>query len=195
MLVSDGQVIAITNAHVTGLTRAANWPMHQPAATNPNYFSLVRRVVPITMGRNGRNVVDLAILDPRDKDGKHRCTPEQIGLGKLGTKAVDAKLGMQVVKSGRTTGNTKGRCVGVKGVSQVSYDAGKVGRFVDQNVFSSDDGSFSAAGDSGSMILEAGTNNFVALLFAGSGSGRGSDTIGNPSHHVLAAAKATMFPQ
>lgn len=189
MVVSEMQVVALTNAHVTGLGRAEHWPMHQPAATNPHYFSLVRRVVPITMGSGGRNVVDLAILDPRDKHGKHTVKPEQIGIGRLGGGIANALIGMNVTKSGRTTGVTQGRCVGVKGVVQVGYDAGKVGRFIDQNIFESVGGAFSAAGDSGSFILEQGTNNFVALLFAGGG----SQTIGNPAMHVMEAAKATMY--
>lgn len=185
----SGQVIAITNAHVTGLGRTPNWPMHQPTGGNADYFALVRKVHEIQMGNGGKNLVDLAILDPRDLDGKHTVKPEQIGLGVLGTKAVDAKIGLKVVKSGRTTGVTQGRCVGIKGVSQVGYDAGKVGRFIDQDIFAADEGNFSAAGDSGSFILQAGTNNLVALLFAGGG----RQTIGNPARHVLAAAKATLY--
>src|SRR5690606_11277728 len=112
MVLSGGEVACLTNAHVSGIGRAAHWPMMQPSSTNPNYFALVRKVVPIDMRTNASNKVDLAILDPRDKDGKHRCKPEQIGIGKLGTKMVDAKLGMRVVKSGRTTGVTHGKCVG-----------------------------------------------------------------------------------
>jgi hypothetical protein len=189
MAVSNGQVVGLTNAHVTGLDRVANWPMHQPSSTNPHYFALVRKVVPIDLRTNASNKVDLAILDPRDKDGKHRCKPEQIGIGKLGTKMVDAKLGMKVVKSGRTTGVTRGRCVGVKGVSLVGYDAGKTARYTDQDIFASDSGKFSDAGDSGSFILEEGTNNLVALLFAG-----GNDqTIGNPSRYVAQAAEAVLW--
>lgn len=189
MAVANGRVIAITNAHVTGLDRAAHWPMHQPSKANGRYFALVQRTHEITVGSGGKNLVDLAVLDPRDADGKHTVKPEQIGLGKLGTQALDAKLGMRVVKSGRTTGATRGRCVGVKGISSVGYDAGKVARFVDQDIFAADSGHFSQAGDSGSFILQEGTNHLVALLFAGGG----NQTIGNPARHVLAAAEATLY--
>jgi hypothetical protein len=94
---------------------------------------------------------------------------------------------MTVAKSGRTTGLT---CAAVGSVNtdvsvqyQQGCNSGKkfVVTFRNQVVVASS--SFSAGGDSGSLIVKAGTAEPVALLFAGSS----TSTIGNPIQDVMGA--------
>lgn len=108
-------------------------------------------------------------------------TPED-GYGAPRTQTVEADLGMQVQKYGRTTGHTVGRITGLNAVLDVSYRNGTA-RFSGQIVISG--GGFSTGGDSGSLIvtkgLLAGDRRPVGLLFAGSS----TNTIANPIDSVL----------
>jgi hypothetical protein len=94
-------------------------------------------------------------------------------------------VGLAVEKSGRTTGLTTGSIASINTSVQVQYQKGcNKGRkfaevYTNQVVISP--GTFSAGGDSGSLILSNdGTPNPVALLYAGSS----SVTIGNPIQDV-----------
>lgn len=85
------------------------------------------------------------------------------------------------MKYGRTTGQTKGRISAINATVNVNYGAPGVARFVDQIIIT---GSFSAGGDSGSLIvIQKGANERkpVGLLFAGSA----NTTIANPIDFVL----------
>ena len=92
-----------------------------------------------------------------------------------------------VKKYGRTTGLTKGKVYAIGATVNVSYDAGTA-LFVNQIVISP--GSFSAGGDSGSLVVidgkgreKANDRKAVGLLFAGSA----LYTIANPIDAVLEA--------
>ena len=78
--------------------------------------------------------------------------------------------GMTVTKTGRTTNTTVGTIQSVNTTVLVNYgiDCG-IARFVSQVVITAP-GGFSAAGDSGSAILQQSTKVPVGLLFAGSAS-------------------------
>lgn len=78
----------------------------------------------------------------------------------------EAELGMVVQKQGRTTGLTKGVIEQIDVTTQVSYGTGKTAVFTDQLIVTSESGSFSQPGDSGSAVLC--DNELVGLLFAGS---------------------------
>lgn len=187
MCMSNGEVAAITNAHVSGL-QGEGKRMGQPSARG-NYFATVYRVFPVDFRQGASNKIDLAVMDGKSADGKHRVTPHQTDItGRLGKEWKDAKSGMRVVKSGRTTGVTHGTCVGTNGISHVGYDNGTA-RFTNLDIFRASGGNFSAAGDSGSAILEDGTNNFVSLLFAG-GSGT---TLGCAARNVMQAINGQMY--
>ena len=106
--------------------------------------------------------------------------------GQPSTSISAPSVGMAVQKSGRTTGHTTGTIGSINTSVRVQYQK-KCGSgkkyfisYTNQVVINSS--SFSAGGDSGSLIL---TNTScahpVALLFAGSS----TDTIGNPIGDVL----------
>lgn len=171
---------ALTNAHVTGLTQRAGYPIMQPTSANSRPFAVVHDVAKIDVSQSASNLVDMAVLDCKTADG-HTCTPNQLGIGKLGKQLVNASLGMRVVKSGRTTGVTRGKCVGIRGVSLVGYGGRTPARFVDLDVYRGDSGDLSAAGDSGSAILRESDNSFASLLFAGGG----GQTLACPSRNVF----------
>lgn len=102
--------------------------------------------------------------------------------------ATDATLDMNVHKFGRTTGYTVGRVASLDTDVTVGYETGDYTFSSQIIVVGSHGQSFSDAGDSGSLILQRGTNKAVALLFAGSK----THTIANHIGDVLTALKVKL---
>lgn len=74
------------------------------------------------------------------------------------------QLGMEIRKQGRTTGYTEGRITLLNATVDVSYGEDLKARFVGQVIATP----MSQGGDSGALIIEAGSLNAIGLLFAGS---------------------------
>ena len=131
------------------------------------------------------NTVDAAIAQVRS--GKVATNGSILDIGTLSNQTATDQVGCAVQKSGRTTGLTTGTISAVNVTVDVNYGGGKVARFVDQFLITP--GSFSAGGDSGSLIARDGeTPRAVGLLFAGSS----SYTIGNPIAAVLTSFGVSM---
>lgn len=105
------------------------------------------------------NLVDCAVARPVRAD---IINDEIVGLGKV-NGITEAKSGMPVVKSGRTTGITKGTVTAVGATLDVKLDDENSAYFSDQVITNMK----SQGGDSGSLVLTEG-NKAVGLLFAGS---------------------------
>jgi len=119
------------------------------------------------------NVVDCAIAKP--------LSVEDIdsGILEIGTPSgaeFDVPLGLEIWKSGRTTGLTFGTVDQVSFTGIVDYG---VGMAIFENQIVS--GPMSAGGDSGSVVLTQADNKVMGLLFAGSD----EVTIINPIQAVL----------
>lgn len=136
---------------------------------------------------NKTNMLDAAIASVRksiDVDPRNYQ-----GIGKLaGARTLPLELGMAVAKVGRTTGLTRGRISAIEiDKVVVDYDLGALS-FDDQvEIESTEARSFSAGGDSGSLILDD-QNRGCALLFAGSETGGPNGhglTYANPIEIVL----------
>jgi hypothetical protein len=128
--------------------------------------------------------VDAAIAQLRPGTMDPTGFIEDIGVPSSST--VNPAVGMSVAKSGRTTGFTTGSIGSINTTVNVQYQAGCGGgkkftvNYTGQVVINSS--SFSAGGDSGSLIVTNNSaHNPVALLYAGSS----SSTIGNPINEVL----------
>lgn len=181
---------ALTNAHVSGMN-AEGKQMCQPSG-NSGWFAKIHRVVDIRFDGQP-NYIDAAILDVERTDGKfspvtHTVQPVQLDIGKLKPSIKKPQLGDRVIKSGRTTGVTRGRCVGVEATSHVGYEEGTA-KFERQLIVRADSGEFSAGGDSGSLVLFESTRQPWGLLFAGGG----GQTICNPIGFVLDWGNAEFY--
>jgi len=109
-------------------------------------------------------------------------------VGALGSVVpAAAKVGMAVHKHGRTTGYTRGKVIDIAADVNVTYDFG-VARFMNQIIIVGSGGSFSDAGDSGSLIVRRTGNRATGLLFAGSS----THTIANHITDVLGALAVTL---
>ena len=102
------------------------------------------------------------------------------GYGTPAATTVAATLGTEVIKYGRTTGQTTGTIDAINAAVNVGYDTG-VALFTGQVIISGQGGPFSADGDSGSVIVTSSGHNPVAFLFAGNS----WITVGNPIDEVL----------
>lgn len=147
---------------------------------------------PISFSSN--NQMDAAIAELFDASTVTGSTPD-FAYGTPGTSTVGASVGMNVQKFGRTTAHTTGHVaeigvtVSVCYVTRGPFNCASAATFVDQ--FTIEPGTFSAGGDSGSLIVtDNGSANPVGLLFAGSD----TRTIANPIDPVLGRFNAVIEP-
>ncbi len=105
------------------------------------------------------NVVDCALARPVDPS---RLNPAILDVGPVqGT--TEAEVGMKIVKSGRTTGVTRGEVKALHATVQVDMGDGSEAVFTDQIIATE----MSQGGDSGSLVVNE-NKQAVGLLFAGS---------------------------
>ncbi|MGH7767232.1 MAG: hypothetical protein ACREQP_07235 [Candidatus Binatia bacterium] len=174
---SSGNVYALSNNHVYAMENAAvpNSAILQPGLfdtncsfSSSNVLGTLSSFVPIVFSTSASNTVDAAIA-ASDVSLLRRSTPSG-GYGTPRSATVAAFIGQRVKKYGRTTFLTSGRVIGINAIVLVDYDSGPA-QFVDQIVVRSSN-AFIRAGDSGSLLVTAGKNKPVGLLFAGSTNGR-----------------------
>ena len=119
------------------------------------------------------NRIDAALARPINEGD---VLDEILDIGTVAGVAAPT-LGMPVRKSGRTTGFTTGQINLLDATVDVSYGVGRTARFEGQLVA----GPMSQGGDSGSLVVDANSDQAVGLLFAGSN----ASTIFSPIQEVL----------
>ncbi len=183
----------LSNNHVLARTNMgrAGEEVSQPGLVDYNcgVYQIVAHLsnlVPISFAWRRTNVVDAAIA--QIIPGQVRTDGDILDVGQVSGSTVPPTIGLAVQKSGRTTGHTLGTIAAIDVTVSVKYFLrcgslwGRKATFVNQILIN--DAAFSAAGDSGSLLLDqASPPNAVGLLFAGSG----TTTICNPIDHVLGA--------
>lgn len=137
----------------------------------------------------GSSNVDAALAAVRS--GDVNTTGEILAVGVPASTVANATVGRGVAKAGRTTGLT---CASIGSAStnvkvqyQVGCNKGKKFTILYTNQVAINSSTFSAGGDSGSLIVTSDTAQPVALLFAGSS----TTTIGNPITDVVNALGVT----
>jgi len=200
-VLSNNHVLARTNKASAGEAIIQPGLIDQQCSADPgDRVATLTRFVPIRFDGTP-NHADAALA--AIVSGAVDPTGTLLDLGVPSSEAMAASVGLAVAKSGRTTGLTFGTVEVVNVTVDVAYGKScgqgrQVARFVDQ-IFVTP-GSFSAGGDSGSLIVEdvgesGAPPRAVGLLFAGSNAG----TLANPIDRVLAAtcvamAGASSFP-
>ena len=119
----------------------------------------------VRLTSDGTNAVDCALAKLTSSSPASLTSPANT-LRSVGVPALD----MQVEKVGAGTGSTKGTIVDVDVDLYVDYSFGTF-RFENQVMIDSgsDGTDFATVGDSGSLIVDTGTGQAVAMIFAGSG--------------------------
>jgi hypothetical protein len=184
-LVTDGTTqYILSNNHVLGRSDQASpgEDISQPGLIDNN-CQIPPIVGDFTVASPLGTNVDAAIAQLRPGQMDSSGFIEDIGVPASAVLA--PSVGLSVAKSGRTTGFTTGSISSINTSVSVQYQAscGQGKKFVvsytNQVVINSS--TFSAGGDSGSLIVSNSGHNPVALLFAGSS----TTTIGNPVGLVL----------
>jgi hypothetical protein len=165
---SPCRVHILSNNHVLANSNASsiNDPILQrgpiDGGTYPaDLIARLSRFVPIYFGHPDRyNLVDAALALPLNQRNVI-ASIVNIGIPK-GT--VEATLGLDVIKSGRTTQTTAGKVIGLDVTVAVGYGASGVAYFRNQ-IFTTN---MSKGGDSGSLLLSRADQLATGLLFAGS---------------------------
>ena len=186
---SSGDRYLLSNNHVIAdINRAPiGSPIIQPAKFDGGIsprddIALLAAFQPIDFA--GANRVDAAVgalTDPAI------ATPGAPTLGPFAAPPVPGAVGQHVQKYGRTTAHTRGIVVDASFDGFVDYGPVGVAWFEDQIVVEGDGCAFSAAGDSGALIVDDG-NHPLALLFAGDD----RRTLSNPIAPVLSALGMTV---
>ena len=154
-------------------------PFSQATARVANFFAWLvgskHRLLPVVIQQ--ANQVDGALAKPASTDV---VSKEILEIGEV-TEDTEAELGMEVRKSGRTTGLTRGTVQLLDASVSVDYGGGKIAFFTNQILTTN----MSQGGDSGSLLVDGEGNKAVGLLFAGSD----TVTIHNPIASVKDALK------
>lgn len=189
---ANGTQYILSNNHVMGLSGRANAgdDISQPGLIDNN-CQVSTVVADFTVAPPLSQGVDCAIAQLRPGQMNSSGAIEDIGT--ISSVVQAPAVGLGVRKSGRTTGHTTGTIGSINTTVSVRYPkscgsgGGSVFTFTNQVVINSS--TFSAGGDSGSLIVSAGScPQPVALLFAGSS----SSTIGNPASLVLTRLSASL---
>lgn len=194
----SGQAMMLSNFHVLAGSRSAvaGEDIWQPGSVDG--------------GSASASVADLTrfVLDTRmdaavaTLNGARAHDREVLGLGTI-TGTVAPSLGLQVVKSGRTTGITRGVVDGVNLATSINYQ-GDVGvqsftgqiRIVPRAPWPTVDYEVSRGGDSGSVWLVESTRQAVGLHFAGETdpSPAAENAIANPIGPIMQEFGITFSP-
>jgi hypothetical protein len=190
MVRNNNHLCILSNNHVMANCNAARLgdPILQPGRADGGQdprdrIGVLEMFVPINFG-GAANYVDAAaawtnlqLASPKT----HCYTINPIPVNPI--------LGMPVRKCGRTTQSTLGIITAIHVTIKVGYGAGRVALFKDQVQIRGVGKDFSAPGDSGSLVVTAGTRQPTALLFAGGG----GLTFANPIGRVIAAVGIRRF--
>jgi Peptidase family S64. len=188
----NGVDYVLSNNHVLGLSGNATVgdDISQPGLIDNN-CRVSTVVADFTAAAPLGSNVDAAVAQLRPGQMDASGFIEDIGVPS--STVVAPQVGMNVAKSGRTTGFTTGTISSTNTSVSVQYQqncgSGKkfVVSYTNQVVVNSS--TFSAGGDSGSLIVtNDNAHNPVALLFAGSS----TTTIGNPIGEVLSKLGAVL---
>lgn len=188
-ILSNNHVLARENA--ASLGEKINQPGNYEIYATTGHCGHTERVanlsqfVTINMKHNANNVVDCAIAEFNTTSTY--TSQMAIGTYTPSSTTATASISETVKKTGRTTGLTQGIVNAINVTVSVQYSHGTA-KFVNQLYITP--GTFSGAGDSGSLIVDNDSNEPVGLLFAGSSTG----TVANPINSVLNALGVTIVP-
>jgi hypothetical protein len=196
-LVQDdlGKQYILSNNHVLARSNSGNPgdDISQPGLID-NFCQVPTVVADLTAFPSLKSSnVDAAIALSR---GIMNTTGEIMDIGTISSVVRVPSIGMILQKSARTTGHTTGPVSSINTTVSVQYQPicgmGKKFKATFRNQVVVNSSTFSAGGDSGSLMLSVPTDGGkpqpVALLFAGSS----TSTIGNPIGQVLSAVSQSL---
>jgi hypothetical protein len=191
VVLNNGKLCMLSNNHVLANENAAQIgdAIIQPGNAEPveapdQTIGTLENFIPIAATGN---LVDAAVA----LSSFAMVSPKHVTY-QLTPTPVEPAIGMTVVKDGRTTQSTVGMITDLHANISVGYDPFPAGAEMREQVgIRGVQDPFSMPGDSGSLIVTAGTKQPVALLFAGANDN--SVTFANPIQAVMAALGISRF--
>ena len=197
-LTDGSDVYALSNNHCYAASNSASIgdKVLQPGtfdggSTPADAIGTLDDFEPIVFSTLANNVIDAAVALSSTANLGNATLSDGYGTPKSTT--IKTVINQKVKKYGRTTGQTKGQVFAINATVMINYGSPGLARFVNQIIITP--GSFSAGGDSGSLIVadakgrnKADDRKPVGLLYAGSS----SVTIANPIDAVLARFGVTV---
>jgi hypothetical protein len=185
VVLNNGKLCILSNNHVLANENAAQigdaiiQPGNaEPVAAPDQVIGTLENFIPIAATGN---LVDAAVA----LTSFGMVSPRHVTY-QMNPTVLAPTIGLTVVKDGRTTQSTIGMITDLHANISVGYDPFPAGAEMrDQIGIRGIQDPFSKPGDSGSLIVTAGTKQPVALLFAGSNDN--SLTFGNPIQAVVSA--------
>ncbi|MGH7126940.1 MAG: hypothetical protein ACREIV_00115, partial [Planctomycetaceae bacterium] len=185
-----GKLFVLSNNHVLAEENLApiGSPVHQPSLGDFNCVSDPDNIVARLSDFEPINFFDVNIMDAAIAETTAELVSNRAACGALyglpNEQTVQARLGLKVIKYGRTTRLRSGTVTGVNGISFVGYTTGpaffinviEITNPVDQIT-----SPLGAPGDSGSLIVTSSGSHPIGLLFAGSA----LVTLANPIDPIL----------
>ena len=184
-ILSNNHILADTNAGTPGDDILQPGPADSDPAQPARRIAELIDYEPLKLG-GAVNHIDAAIAA---LDKSTSATPDIMAIGRHANPPIAAFLNQSVAKHGRTTGLTFGTVVDISFDGNVGFNV-QSAYFEDQIAIVGKFGSFSAGGDSGSLILDNPGSHPVGLLFAGDS----THTLANPIQSVLNRFGATIVP-
>jgi hypothetical protein len=202
LVTRGGTDFILSNNHVLARTdqAIAGEPINQPGLVDNNCAPatpVANFTQKVKLKNNPNNIAPADAALAQVTSGEVDPTGAILQLGSISgglaqpappaNTTVTAAIGMAVAKSGRTSGLTCDTIAAINVTVQVQYEntCGSNSTFLVtyNNQVEIDSTTFSSAGDSGSLIVNAQTAEPVALLFAGDN----TSTLANPIQAVLTA--------
>jgi len=188
---NNNHVCILSNNHVLANSNSARIgdPIVQPGPVDGgkdprDRIGTLEQFTPIQFGGAVPNSVDAAVAWTN-----LRLASPATHSYRINPRPILATLGMSVRKCGRTTQATLGVITGVSVSIRVSYGPSGVALFRNQLQIRGVGSVFSQGGDSGSLVVTAGTRQPAGLLFAGGG----DVTFANPIGAVISAMGIRQF--
>ncbi len=159
-ILSNNHVIAANNSAAVG-DEIIQPGKHDSGVVGKDTIALLHRWVPLLI--SDFNYVDAAIAEVKGGINWSSYVASYISHIGIPGPVIEPRIGMSVEKTGRTTGYTEGKITSDRFSTKIKYPMGTL-TFKNQIRTTS----MSKGGDSGSCLIEQGTNKTVGLLFAGS---------------------------
>ncbi len=194
------RILMLSNNHVLANSNNAKFgdsilqPGRYDGGRNPrDRIAILERFVPIKFGRGQVNYVDAATGWCWPRRVRREMLYEPGGrnrLFRINSRIAGCRVNTIVGKAGRTTGLTRGRIISCSFSGYVNYGRGRRAFFRDQIAIRGIGRTFSAGGDSGSVIWTWNSRRYpVGLLFAGGG----GITIANKMTRVIRALDINLY--
>jgi len=188
---SNNHLCMLSNNHVLANSNSARIgdPILQPGPIDGgrdprDRIGTLEQFTPLQFGGTIPNLVDAAVAWT-----SLRLTAPATHSYQITPRPILATLGMAVRKCGRTTQPTLGIITGVSVSIRVNYGPAGMALFRNQLQVRGVGSVFSQGGDSGSVVVTAGTRQPAGLLFAGGG----DVTFANPIGAVIGAMGIRQF--